>query len=195
MALNLREFSLARMERAVEKVHARLLLAARTLGDAGIDYAVAGGNAVAAWVARIDEAAVRNTRDVDILLRRSDLPAAIAAMEAAGFVYRHVAGLDIFQDRRDSSVRDAVHIVFAGENVGAHVLLPTPDVAESADAEGFRVLGLEALVRSKLPSYRDKDKTHLRDLLDVGLIDATWVQKYPEELGARLQHLIDTPEG
>ena len=44
-----------------------------------VPYAVAGGNAVAAWVSRVDEAAVRNTQDVDILLRRSDLSAAIAA--------------------------------------------------------------------------------------------------------------------
>jgi hypothetical protein len=34
---------------------------------------VAGGNAVAAWVATVDPSAVRNTQDVDILLRRADL--------------------------------------------------------------------------------------------------------------------------
>jgi len=37
----------------------------------------------------------------------------------------------------------------------------------------FRVLSLEALVRMKLTSYRDKDRMHLRDMLDVGLIDHT----------------------
>ena len=54
---------------------------------------------MAAWVSRVDETAVRNTRDVDILLRREDLPAATDAMEAAGFLYRDVANLDIFLDR------------------------------------------------------------------------------------------------
>ena len=58
-----------------------------------------------------------------------------------------------------------------------------------------RVLSLEALVRMKLTSYRDKDRTHLRDMLDVGLLDATWPNRYPTELAARLQHLIDTPDG
>lgn len=78
-----------RMERAVEKVRERLERTVRSLEDAGIPYAVIGGNAVRAWVAQADEAAVRTTRDVDILLRRSDLLHAIAVMEQAGFVYRH----------------------------------------------------------------------------------------------------------
>ena len=61
-----------RMVRAVEAVRDRLRRATAALESAGIDYALAGGNAVAAWVARIDPAAVRNTQDVDILLRRED---------------------------------------------------------------------------------------------------------------------------
>src|SRR4029434_11005790 len=77
-----------RMIRAVEKVRERLLRAVAALRAAGVPYAVAGGNAVAAWVSRVDEAAVRNTRDVDILLRREDLPAATEAMQRAGFVHR-----------------------------------------------------------------------------------------------------------
>jgi hypothetical protein len=36
---------------------------------------------------------------------------------------------------------------------------------------------------------------HLLDMLDVGLIAATWPARYPPELAARLQHLIDTPDG
>ena len=55
--------------------------------------------------------------------------------------------------------------------------------------------GLDALVRMKLTSYRDKDRTHLRDMLDVGLIDQSWVGRLPPELAARLQALIDNPEG
>jgi hypothetical protein len=74
---NLAPVSWDRMLRAVEKVRDRLLRAANTLEQAGVPYAVAGGNAVAAWVSRVDEAAVRNTRDVDILLRRSDLEPAL----------------------------------------------------------------------------------------------------------------------
>jgi hypothetical protein len=77
-------FSLERAVSAVEKVRERLLRATAALENADLDYAVAGGNAVAAWVTRVDEAAVRNTRDVDILLRRTDLNAAKTALENAG---------------------------------------------------------------------------------------------------------------
>jgi hypothetical protein len=57
------------------------------------------------------------------------------------------------------------------------------------------VLALEAVVRMKLTSYRDKDKMHVRDMIGVGLVDATWPARYPPELAARLQHLLDTPDG
>ncbi len=67
---------------AAEKVKERLRRATRALDAAGVPYAVVGGNAVAEWVARVDEDAVRNTKDVDLLIRRPDFPAAKAALEA-----------------------------------------------------------------------------------------------------------------
>ena len=191
----IQDVSWERMERAVEKVRQRLLRAASTLEQAGVPYAVVGGNAVAAWVSRVDEAAVRNTRDVDILIRRQDLPAAVEAMSKAGFVHRHAAGIDMLLDGPDAKARDAVHLVFAGEKVRPEYLLPTPDVTESEQSACFRLLSLESLVRMKLTSFRDKDRTHLRDLLEVGLIDATWRERFPPELAARLQELVDHPEG
>jgi hypothetical protein len=36
---------------------------------------------------------------------------------------------------------------------------------------------------------------HLIDLIDVGLIDATWPSRFDTELGSRLQDLLDNPEG
>lgn len=184
-----------RMSNAVEKVRERLQRAARLLEQTGVPYAVVGGNAVAAWVSRVDEAAVRNTQDVDILLRRTDLPAATAALTAAGFVFRHVKGIDMFLDGPEAKARDAVHIVFAGELIRAGELAVTPGPQESEATETFRLISLEALVRMKLTAFHDKDRVHLRDLLEVGLVDETWVQKMPESLRLRLQQLIDTPEG
>lgn len=188
-------FSLTRMVQAVEKVRERLLRATAALEVAGVPYAVAGGNAIAAWVSRVDESLVRNTRDVDILLRREDLDAAKLALAKVGFVYRHVKSIDMFLDGPDSKVGDAVHIVFANEKVYGTDLLPHPDVTDSVPADHYRVLSLDALVKIKLNANRDKDRTHVRDMLDAGLIDATWVAKLPAELAARLQHLIDTPDG
>ena len=180
---------------AVERVKDRLRRATAALETAGIPYAVAGGNAVAVWVALVDPAAVRATQDVDILLRRSDLETAAHALESVGFVRRHVAGMDVFLDGPDAKIRDAVHVVPAGQKIRPDYLLPSPDVSESEKPGQFRVVALESLVRMKLTSFRDKDRTHLRDMLDVGLIDASWPVRFPPGLAARLQHLIDTPEG
>jgi hypothetical protein len=182
------------MIRAVETVKERLLRATAALEKAGVPYAVIGGNAVAAWVSRVDEAAVRNTRDVDLLLRRTDLEAARAALEAAGFVYRHAKGIDMFLDGPQARARDAVHIVFAREQVRAEDLAPAPDVNEAEATGSFRLVHLEALVCMKLTSFRSKDQMHLRDMLDVGLIDAGWVGRLPSDLAVRLQEMLDNPE-
>lgn len=189
------------MIRAVEKVRQRLSRATRALEAAAIPYAVVGGNAVAAWVSRVDEAAVRNTRDVDLLLRRSDLEAARTALEAAGFIYRRIARLglpgtlDVFLDGPNASAREAVHVVFAGEDVHPDSPAPSPDVAESETGGPFRLVTLEALVRMKLTAFRDKDRTHLRDLIEVGLVDSSWLNALEPELRLRLKSIFDTPEG
>ncbi len=184
-----------RMVTAVEKVRRRLRRAAAVLEEAGIPYALAGGNAVAAWVSEVDEAAVRNTQDVDILLRRADLERAKQAFAGAGFVYRHSSGIDMFLDGPGAKARDAVHIVFAGEKVRNDYLLPAPEVDESKSTPTCQVLNLDALVRMKLTSFRDKDRTHLRDLIEIGLIDEAWPSRLQRELGERLQELLDHPEG
>jgi hypothetical protein len=182
------------MERAVEKVRERLLRAAAALERAGIPYAVVGGNAVAAWVSRVDEAAVRNTRDVDLLVRRADLDAAAEALAAAGFVHRHAMGVDLFLEGPEAKARDAVHVVFAGEKVRPDYALPAPDVLEADAAPGFRVVALDALVRMKLTSFRDRDRVHLRDMLELGLIDAGWCDRFPSPLAERLRYLVEHPE-
>jgi len=195
MAGVLGPFSLDRVVNAVEKVRQRLLKAAAALAAANVPYAVAGGNAVALWVSRVDEGAVRNTQDVDVLIRRADFDAAKRALEGAGFVYRHSAGIDMFLDSADSKLRDAVHIVFANEKVRPHEAMANPDVTESEATPQFTVVSLEAVVRIKLTAFRDKDRTHLRDLIEVGLVDAEWLGKLPRELADRLKQLLETPGG
>jgi hypothetical protein len=186
---------LDRMVRAVEKVRERLRRATAALGDAGIPYAVVGGNAVASWVARVDEAAVRNTQDVDILLNRSDLEAAKQALAGAGFVFRHVKGIDMFLDGPGAKARDAVHILFAGEKVRSEDPVPAPRVTDSEPTEMFRVVDLESLLRMKLTSYRKKDQVHVLDMIEIGLIDDSWLPRLPPPLAERLKELLENPEG
>lgn len=183
-----------RMIRAVEKVRERLLRATGALEKAGIPYAVIGGNAVAAWVSRVDESAVRNTQDVDILLRREDLEAAKTALAAVGFLYRRVRGIDIFLDGPGTKARDAVHIILAGEKVRSGDEVPAPEVTEAEKGSDFRFVTLEALVRMKLTAYRRKDQTHLMDMLDLGMIDESWLSRLHPTLATRLKELLDNPE-
>ena len=188
-------FILDRMVNAVEMVRQRLSRATAALRAANVPHAVAGGNAVGAWVSTVDPGAIRFTPDVDILMRRADLSSATSALEADGFVYRHSAGLDIFLDGPTGRARDAVHIIFATEKVKSHEIMANPDVIDSQWMGEFQALSLPALVQIKLTAFRDKDRTHLRDMIDVGLIDATWPARFPAELGQRLQGLLDTPGG
>jgi hypothetical protein len=185
----------ARIERAVENVKDRLRRTTSALNAAGIPYAVVGGNAVQHWVAQVDESVVRNTRDVDIILNRADLPRAIAALEAAGFVYRHAASVDMFLDGPEAKARDAVRVVFAGEKVREEYPEPVPSIDEYSLIDDARTLPLDALVRMKLTSFRDKDRVHIRDMISIGLIDETLTGRLPAELAARLQQLLDDPDG
>jgi hypothetical protein len=189
------QISLERVVRALESVRERLLKATQVLEAAGIAYAVAGGNAVASWVSSVNKAAVRFTQDLDIIVRRDDFPAVISAMSAAGYHYARVLSVEMFLDSIDSDPSDAVHILFAGEKVKPTYEAPVADVTDSNRGDEFQVLKLEALVRMKLTSYRRKDQVHLQDMIRVRLIDATWPARFPPVLAARLQELIDDPDG
>jgi hypothetical protein len=188
--------TLDRMVAAVELVRDRLRRAANALGSAGIPYAVVGGNAVAAWVSSVDPAAVRNTADVDILLRRVDFPAAKAAFEAAGFVHAVALGIDVFLDGPGGRARDAVHILYAGEKAKPEYAVATPDLADAVEGpDGHRHIALQTLVTMKLNSFRRKDQVHLLDFIGVGLIDETWPARFPPVLAARLRTLLADPDG
>jgi hypothetical protein len=190
----LKDFSWERMIAAVEDVRERACRAADALRGAGIPHVIVGGHAVAAWVARVDKEAVRNTKDVDILIRRIDFPSMIEALQSVGFVRQNIAGVDMFLDGPEGSVRSAVHIIFASEKVHSDYVAPMPEVTESEAGPDFPVPTLDALVRMKLTFFRLKDKVHLMDLLDVGLIDQGWCDRLPSELGVRLEELIDQRE-
>ena len=180
---------------AAEKVKERLRRATRALDGAGVPYAVVGGNAVAEWVARVDDEAVRNTRDVDLLVRRADFAAARAALEAAGFVYHYLTEVDVFIDGPEGKPSGGVHLLFAGERVKPADAHPCPALDESERAAEFQVVALLALVRMKLTSFRLKDRVHLLDMIQVGLIDTTWPKRLPPPLAERLQSLLDNPNG
>lgn len=183
------------MVRAVEKVKQRLLRTTRVLQKADIPFAVIGGNAVAAWVSRVDEAAVRNTADVDILIRREDFDRVRVAMEADGFVFGQSMNIDFFLDGPDGKIRDAVHLLYASEKVKEQYSSTTPSL-DHLDTQGqFPIVQIEDLVRMKLTSFRRKDQVHLLDMIGIEIIDDSWPARFGSELGDRLQQLLDDPDG
>ena len=75
-------------------------------------------------------------------------------MEAAGWVYANVLGVDMFLDGPNGRPKDAVHLLFAGEKVRPEHVLAAPDLTLSEPAAQFQVLTLPALVPMKLDSNR-----------------------------------------
>ena len=188
-------FVFDRMFGAVEKVRERLERACRALEESQVPYAVIGGHAVAAWVATIDDGAVRNTRDVDLLLREEDLSRAAEALLRVGFHRDAVMGITVFLDGPDGKPSQGIHVLLAGRKVRESYATPAPDTDEVMLINGKRIVDLSELGGMKLNSYRDKDRTHLRDLIGVGLISKSWPARFPPPLAERLQALLDDPEG
>jgi hypothetical protein len=186
---------LDRMVLAVEKVRERLQRSTAALDAAGIPYAVVGGNAVAAWISKVDPGAARNTVDVDLMVNRSDLERVKAVLAASGFVHYELMDVHMFLDGPDGRPRDAVHLLFAGEKVKQGYSERAPELAAAADHSSYKLLDLEPLVVMKLTSFRRKDQVHLQDMIEVGLLDETWPSRLPPELAARLQELLDDPNG
>ena len=167
-----------RIERAVQKVKDRLRRVVDALEGANVPYAVIGGNAVQLWVAQVDEAAVRNTRDVDIVLNRCDLERATVAVEAVGLTVDHH---DL----------NAVHVFIANEKVRSTDVDVVPGIDDIVIMNNISTLPLESLVRMKLTVMRHKDAMHLIDMIDVELIDATWLTRFDGLLQTRLQEMLD----
>jgi hypothetical protein len=176
---------------ALDQVTERMERICKALHDAGVPFALVGGQAVALWVATRDPAAVRTTKDVDILLRREDLGRARGAALAIGMDYFEVVGVGMFLERAAPNPRHAVHLLWAGEKVRADSSLPSPAVDEQHDLEpGKPVVTLAGLVGMKLVAWRDQDRVHLRDLIDVGLVGRDMLMGLPTDLANRLNDLL-----
>ncbi len=181
---------------AIERIQRRLRSSTAALDAAGIPYAVIGGNAVAAWVGRVDPGATRATKDVDLLVRRSDVPRITAAMTSLGFAREDLRDIVLFIDPEEPSKKSGVHLVWAGEKIRPSYSVLSPTVDEAVrDPEGFLVLDLPALVRMKLTSFRDIDRVHVADMISVGLIDAAVRGSLPSVLLARLNEVEAGMEG
>lgn len=164
---------------------------AAALDAEDIPYAMIGGNAVRAWVATRNPAAVRTTRDVDILANAADVQRITQAMEAIGFRREDLRSLTMFIDPAEPDRRAAVHLVWADQKVRPSSLHPAPSVDERVRVidERFWVATLPALLKLKLTAFRLRDQVHLLDMLSVGLIDDAVRATLPADLLERLRQV------
>lgn len=166
---------------------------AHPLAAANVPYEVIGGLAVLIHVERADPAHSVLTRDVDIMIRRSDLDRVIAVAEEQGFKFRHVAGVDMLL--YGGKALNAIHLLFAEEKVKPSQAVPNPPLfpeRKEVKGEEVYVMPVADLVRMKLSANRDKDRVHIRSLDAAGLITAEIERQLPEPLRGRLQQVRET---
>ena len=101
----------------------------------------------------------------------------------------------MFLDGPDAKSRDAVHVVFAGTKVREEYYEAVPDIDQFEWIEDARTLPFDRLIKMKLTSFRRKDQVHLLDMISIGLIDSTWLDRFSPELKLRLQELLEDPDG
>ncbi|MBN1851949.1 MAG: hypothetical protein JW829_04465 [Pirellulales bacterium] len=177
---------------ALDDVADRLIRITSVLRKANVPYALVGGQAVALWVATRDPAAVRTTKDIDILLRREDLGPARSAALDVDMDYFETMGVGMFLERKNPNPRHGVHLVWAGELVRPNEALPAPGIEyRTVLPGGYDVVQLDSLISMKLTAFRDQDRVHLRDMIDIGLVNRELIANLPDALATRLKSLLD----
>jgi Uncharacterised nucleotidyltransferase len=165
------------------------------LAAAKIPYEVIGGMAVMLQVNRAEPSAVRNTKDIDIMIHRADLERIKEVAQQHGFTFRHAASVDMLLPHGETKAGNAVHLVFSGEKTKASQTVPNPPVRpEHLSVHGIEVAVIPVLdlVSMKLANNRDIDRVHVRDLGSVGLITPEIEEALPPVLHARLQEIRST---
>ena len=171
-------------ENKVEQLYDVTVRLASALEKAAIPYQIVGGLAVFSHVDAVDPLGARLTRDVDVAVDRARLDEIIAAVQPAGFRYRHAAGVDMLVDSAEPEARSAVHLVFAQ---------PVPGISKpERSSRGYWIAPVADLVRMKLTGFRLKDKVHLQDLDSARLITAEIEASLPDALRERLAEIRAT---
>lgn len=184
---------LDRLLSADPEVRQRLLAVIESLNSTGLPYVLTGDCAIAFWLSQVDQSASTKNRVLHVLIRREDWDRVRTAIESAGFTHAASAREVVFVNSADPQTREAVYVEFANERIHPTDAAVNPDVIESEPADRFSVLTLDALVRTKLISFSDKDRADLQFLTRAGLIDRNWPARFPPQSAERLQTLLDKP--
>jgi hypothetical protein len=166
-----------------------------TLAAADIPYEVVGGLAVLIHVEEASPEHSSLTRDVDLMVRRSDLDRIKEAASSGGFQFRHAAGIDMLVYGEASPARNAVHLIFSEEKVRPDYLAQTPAIVPERKyihGKDVLIISVADLLLMKLTSFRLKDQVHIKSLDAAGLITQNMESGLTPELAARLKHIRET---
>jgi hypothetical protein len=83
---------------AIEIVRNRQFRIAQALDTATIPYALSGSNATFVWIESVEESAVRFYRNVEFIVRRSDMNVVTEALSAIGLTPDPKSDRVIFRD-------------------------------------------------------------------------------------------------
>jgi hypothetical protein len=161
----------------------------KVLRDAGVRFEVVGGVAVNAHIFTKNRSRSFVTRDIDLLLHRTDLERVAKAAETLGYKSKKMMG-GFMLVRPEQEAAEAVHILFTGERSKSTQPLPHPGLNPEEKRLfdlSVPVAPLRDLIQMKLNSFRPKDVTHLEILDDLGLITLTIENQLPSVLHERLK--------
>jgi hypothetical protein len=161
----------------------------RALHAAGVRFEVIDGVAVNAHILPLHRSRSFVTRDIDILVNRSDLSRITAAAEELGYqAKKKVGGYTLIRPQQE--LAEAIHLIFAGEKSKSTQLSPHPEL----DPRNMQLFGIAVpvapladLIQMKLNSLRPKDIIHLETLDEVGLITPVIEGKLSPVLQDRLK--------
>ena len=166
-----------------------------TLNTQHIPHELIGGLAVLIYVEEANPELTALTRDVDLMVRRSDLERIKFVAAADGFRFRHAAGVDMLIYGPTESAKHAIHLVFSGEKVRPTQTTPNPPIEpeiKNVHGKDVLVIPIVDLIRMKLSSYRLKDQVHIKTMDAAGLITSDAETTLIPELAARLKHVRET---
>ena len=161
----------------------------KVLRDAGVRFEVVGGVAVNAHIFTKNRSRSFVTRDIALLLHRTDLECVAKAAGALGFAARKMMG-GFMLVRPDQDAAEAVHILFVGEKSKSTQPLPHPELFPEEKRLfdlSVPVAPLTDLLQMKLNAFRPRDLAHLETLDDLGLISSTMEKQLPPILWERLK--------
>jgi hypothetical protein len=179
---------------AAEFVRDRQARIIQRLRDGAFQFALSGSNATFIWIGSVDESAVRQYRNVELIIDRKDDTQVANDLTNLGLAADIRSDRIVFWHPSIQRERCADMALFAGELLFDRKCV-VPALTHIEWISNDPVISLEPLVTFQLSRWLLDDQVDLRDMIEVGLIDANWLPRLPSDLAPRLQELLDNPDG